>query len=136
MDLRILSRMGSDRCVKGEMRHCDTPEWAPLENLLGSDELCAHFMWMFDVELEDGEIVNAYKHRWTRRYVHLDRHGRAFAYMGADCYREVDPQDAIDDAFAGWEHELEPSERAALQAVLEGVQRPSGDRRSSSSAAS
>src|SRR5438270_14091138 len=59
--------MSREQYVKGEMRDGDTPDWAPLEALLGSDELCAHFMWMFKVELEDGAILNAYKHRWTKR---------------------------------------------------------------------
>jgi len=79
------------------------------------------------VELEDGEVVNAYKHRWTRRCVHLDRRGGAFAYMEGAGYREVDPNAAINAVFAGWECELEPSERATLRAALD---RCPGGRRS------
>jgi hypothetical protein len=94
------------------------PEWGPLESLLGSDALCAHFMWMFDVELEDGTILHAYKHRWTRCYFHLSLDGRAFLFTGEHHYREVDPYRAIKAVFAQWEC-CKPTdeERAALRAA-------------------
>jgi len=57
--------------IEGEMRQYDTPDWRPLEDVLCSGDLSAHFMWMTDIELEDGTIINAYKHRWTRQYLHL-----------------------------------------------------------------
>ena len=34
-------------------------------------------MWMFEVELEDGRKLHAYKHWWTRGYIHLTLDGRA-----------------------------------------------------------
>ena len=49
--------------LAGRMRHHDAPDWKALEALLGADELCARFMWMYDVVLEDGTILHAYKHR-------------------------------------------------------------------------
>lgn len=54
------------------------PDWRPLERLLGADELCAHVMWMFEVELDDGTVLNAYKHIWTRYYFHLCADARTF----------------------------------------------------------
>jgi hypothetical protein len=57
----------------------DTPTWEPLLKLAPDD--IEDFMWMFDVELDDGTRPHAYKHRWTRRYVHLTDDGRAFAYV-------------------------------------------------------
>jgi hypothetical protein len=38
------------------------------------------FMWMFEVELESGLRLHAYKHIETRKYLHLDKEGRAFVY--------------------------------------------------------
>lgn len=48
-------------------------------------------MWMFRDFLEDGVVVEAYKHSWTRQYLHLDSSGRAYEFVGVG-YREVDPQ--------------------------------------------
>ena len=77
--------------------------------------LCAHFMWMFAVELDDGTILNAYKHKWTRCYFHLAEDGRAFYYVPEDEYCEIDPYLAIKAVFANWQH-CDPTEeeRAAL----------------------
>ena len=63
------------------------PNWEPLLDL-APDEI-DDFMWMFQVELEDGAMVQAYKHWWTRRYVHLDFGGRAFVFIDEGTYEEV-----------------------------------------------
>jgi hypothetical protein len=60
-------------------------------------------MWMFDVELDDGVRVHAYKHMATRRYFHFAEDGRAFVFAGNERYREIRPRHAIYEAFAGWE---------------------------------
>ncbi len=106
------------RVLRGDMGRWDTPDWAALEALLGL-ELCSHFMWMFDVKLEDGTRLNAYKHRWTRCHFHLSGDGRAFYYTGDGRYCEVDPYDAIVAVFADWAvcHPT-AEEEAALQAAL------------------
>jgi hypothetical protein len=90
----------SDRIVRGEMTsQYDKPEWGPLLEL--APDHIDDFMWMFEVELESGLRLNAYKHIETRKYLHLDKEGRAFAYIWPDdirdvdepgSYREVDPQ--------------------------------------------
>ncbi|MDX6590010.1 MAG: ribonuclease VapC [Solirubrobacterales bacterium] len=54
------------------------------------------FMWMFEVELDRNHRIHAYKHYWTRRYIHLDHEGRAFAYCGDELYQEVDPLNHLD----------------------------------------
>ncbi len=111
--------MRSELFIEGRMRHHDAPDWAALEALLGADELCAHFMWMHDVVLEDGTILNAYKHRWTRCYFHLADDGRAFYYVDDDLYRELKPHTAIKAVFAKWECcNPTPEERRALRAAL------------------
>ncbi len=74
------------------------PDWGPLIEL--APEHVDDFMWMFEVELENGVKLHAYKHWETRRYLHLDHSGRAFVYLwdenlAADDdgrYEEVDPQ--------------------------------------------
>lgn len=47
---------------------------------------------MYRVELEDGSVIEAYKHSSTRRYVHLDECGRGYEFLGGRSYREVDPR--------------------------------------------
>jgi hypothetical protein len=76
--------------LAGEMLRSDTPEWKPLLDL--APDRIDDFMWMFEVELETGTRLHAYKHRWTRRYLHLACDGRAFAYCGDSRYREVGPR--------------------------------------------
>jgi hypothetical protein len=84
------------------MLNTDTPTWTMLEELVGM-ELAGWFMWMFEVELDDGTHLHAYKHRITRSYFHLAEDGRAFIFVGKHSYREIDRVTAIDFAFEGWE---------------------------------
>jgi hypothetical protein len=65
------------------------PEWEPLLNF--APDHVGDFMCMFAVELTDGTRLQAYKHYWTREYLHLDDEGRAFVYVGKDRYEEVNP---------------------------------------------
>jgi hypothetical protein len=88
----------SDRLVTGDITQGDTPSWTALEELL-EEELLGDFMWMFEVLLEDGTRLNAYKHRSTRRYFHLADDGRAFYYVSGDSYRQVDRPTAILSVF-------------------------------------
>jgi hypothetical protein len=84
---------------KGKTLGSCEPDWQPLIDLLLED-----FMWMFEVELTDGTHLHAYKHRGTRRYIHLTGDGRAFAYEWREpsegdqpaWYREVDPREHLD----------------------------------------
>lgn len=57
----------------------ERPNWAPLLALVGV-ELTGWFMWMGEVELSDGARVHVYKHRDTRRSVHVAEDGRTFYY--------------------------------------------------------
>ncbi len=75
--------------ISGEMTQYETPHWDPLLKLL-AEYLAADFMWMHEVELEDGTRLHAYKNRETRRYLHLTLDGRAFVYCDDDHYREVE----------------------------------------------
>jgi hypothetical protein len=65
------------------------PEWEPLLNF--APDHVVDFMWMFAVQLTDETRLQAYKHYWSRDYLHLDNEGRAFIYAGKDRYEEVNP---------------------------------------------
>lgn len=59
-------------------------------------------MWMFRDFLEEGIVVEAYKHSWTRQYLHLDATDRAYEFVG-EGYREVDPQKLLARVLRGCE---------------------------------
>ena len=71
------------------MLRVDEPEWEPLLNF--APDHVGDFMLMYAVELTDGTRLQAYKHYWTRDYLHLDDEGRAFIYAGKERYEEVNP---------------------------------------------
>jgi hypothetical protein len=71
------------------MLRAHEPEWEPLLNF-AADHV-GGFMWMYAVELTDGTRLQAYKHYWTRDYLHLDGDGRAFVYAANERYEEVNP---------------------------------------------
>jgi hypothetical protein len=84
----------------------DEPDWQPLRDLIHG--LLDDFMYMFAVDLEDGTRLHAYKHYWTRRYLHLDSERRAFVYLwdescpGRDGrYEEVNPAWILDLVLQG-----------------------------------
>jgi hypothetical protein len=71
------------------MLSADEPEWEPLLNF--APDHVVDFMCMFTVVLTDGTRLQAYKHYWTRDYLHLDNEGRTFLYAGNERYEEVNP---------------------------------------------
>lgn len=74
---------------RGTLTDHRKPTWEPLLDF-APDE-APDFMWMFQVELEDATVIEAYKHSWTRRYLYLDAAGRAYISVGCAGYEEVDP---------------------------------------------
>jgi hypothetical protein len=79
----------SDRIVRGVMTgQYDKPDWEPLLEL--APDHVDEFMWMFEVELESGLRLHAYKHIDTRKYLHLDKEGRAFVYIWPEKIRDDD----------------------------------------------
>jgi hypothetical protein len=83
-------------------------------------ELTGLFMWMFEIELRNRTRLHAYKHRFSRCYLHLARDGRCFAFVGDGYYRQITQYAAITDAFGWWDGDegpglrfLTPRERAA-----------------------
>jgi hypothetical protein len=82
------------RKFRGSEMQGEEPNWEPLLEL--APEEIDDFMWMFEVQLEDGGMVQAYKHWWTRRYVHLDFAGRTFIYLEPNLYEEADPGELLE----------------------------------------
>jgi hypothetical protein len=110
--------------VKGRVVQANTPAWKTLEDFVGED-LAGRFMWMFEVELDDGVRMDAYKERWTRGYLHLAEDGRAFEYAGpargedVGNYHEVERADALIDVFESRRHDLfTPEDEAELEKAL------------------
>jgi hypothetical protein len=99
---------------RGRVVNTRAPVWEPLFELV--PDHVGEFMWMHEVELEDGNRLHAYKHHETRRSMYLDHGRRAFVFIwderrdvddGSD-YEEVDPHGLLDLVLAG------PDERASL----------------------
>ena len=75
----------------------DEPDWGPLEAFLPED-LCGGFMWMNACEADGLGCVQAYKHSWTRRYLHLDADAQPYEYLGAGRLRRMRRTDAIEQS--------------------------------------
>jgi hypothetical protein len=85
---------------RGRTVQYETPVWQPLLDLLG-EELTGDFMWMFEVELDDGTRLQAYKHWYTRGYIHLSAEATAFVYESRDRYRSIEVPDILSAIFVG-----------------------------------
>ena len=86
--------MATERTVRGEMGQYEQPEWKPLEEAL-ADHILSQFMWMGEIRLETGEVLHAYKHRLTRRYLHLAADGTTYVYRGERGYAPTDAAEAV-----------------------------------------
>jgi hypothetical protein len=91
--------MYDETIVDGWLGSIDTPNWDPLESFLPL-VLCSGFMWMNSIELENGSELHAYKHRLTRRYLHLDNEADAWESLDRGRYRRMRHSDAIEQASA------------------------------------
>ncbi len=85
----MLDSVAREKGIEGEMLQGETPNWLPLALVAGID-LVEDFMWMFEVRLSDDRRLHAYKHRDTRRYLHLDDEANAFFYDEDDRYRSIE----------------------------------------------
>jgi hypothetical protein len=109
--------MGKKKYLTGRAVHPDEPNWEPLRKV-GGEWLLANFMAMFEVELETGVRLCAYKHIDTRRYVHLDPDGNAFQYVSAGAhqgaYKKWPFWEAFDQAIRDADFEMGWISRARL----------------------
>lgn len=76
------------RRLLGTRRADSVPDWRPLSGLSPGEVL--DFMWMHRVDLEDGTVVEAYKHWATRKYIYLDASGRGYELIGDRTFEEGD----------------------------------------------
>jgi hypothetical protein len=90
--------MARTRTIRGVVSQSDAPDWRPLEKTVGRD-LAGDFMWMHEVTLDDGRTLQAYKHIYTRRYVHLDSAGKALVHHGRERYRPHQVADVLAGVF-------------------------------------
>lgn len=116
--------MAPERAIRATVVQAEDPSWSSIEAALGT-ELAGWFMWMYELRLDDGTRVDAYKHITTRRYLHLAAAGLALQYSVEGRYRGVDLASAITTAFEGW-HRAAPRPRdvrlvAAAVASARGV---------------
>lgn len=81
--------MRSRKAIRGRVLKVNAPEWEPLLNL--APDVVVDFMWMGTIQLIDGTRLQAYKHYWTRDYLHLSEDGRAFVFVPKTRYEEVNP---------------------------------------------
>lgn len=119
--------MASKRGITGRIVQGGEPEWGPLLKI--APEIIGDFMWMFEVELADGRRLDAYKHFFTRGYVHLDPEGNAFAYVDtgrpSDLYRPVDLVLQLEAVLEPWWEELSATveQTAACWTVIDRLER-------------
>ena len=110
--------MPNYRTLRGRVCRLERPDWDPLIDLVGL-ELVRWFMWMGQIELVDDTQVHAYKHQATRRYLHVGKDRRLFAFQAPDIYLEIERADAIESVFAEWDGLLPEPDTAALRALAE-----------------
>lgn len=79
----------SSKPIRGKLLPVDAPEWEPLLNF--APDHVVDFMWMGTIQLIDGTRIQAYKHYWTRDYLHLSEDGRAFVFLPKTRYEDVNP---------------------------------------------
>ena len=105
--------------ITGRMSQGDRPDWRPLTRVM-DEELVGTFMWMYEVETSTSLRIQAYKHIFTRRYVHLDQDGRAWAWVGGDRYRRVPLAPLLEEALEEWWQGLgaTPDDVAAAWAAI------------------
>jgi hypothetical protein len=117
--------MARDKCgLEGYLAQYDEPEWRPLLAAVG-ERLTAGFMWMNDVELDDGSRLHAYKHIHTRAYLYLTEDGRAFERTPCGRYAPQRLDFAIKHALCGWWilRGWEPEDAEAVHEAVVNAQR-------------
>jgi hypothetical protein len=89
------------RCRDGEMVGYEEPVWEPLLGVVG-ERLTGTFMCMYMVHLENGIVLHAYKHIYTRCYLFLTDGGRAYSWTPCQRYAPMRLDWAIEAALCSW----------------------------------
>ena len=106
--------MDSEPIVGGSFCEPGRRDFTALEDLL-RDVIVTRFVWLFEVELEDGSRMDIYRHRDTCRDLFVAEDGRTFDYAARDKYREIDPFHALMDACV-WNYRWQFADGAAPSA--------------------
>lgn len=94
---------------RGTFTQAEHPNWEPALALLGPD-LTPWFQWMEELTLDDGTAVHVYRHRFTRRAIHIATHAHRTFFFDPEglpdtddvaLYGEHAPARAIRLTFAG-----------------------------------
>ncbi|HUZ29430.1 MAG TPA: hypothetical protein VMU90_09325 [Solirubrobacteraceae bacterium] len=114
--------------IGGRTVQVTQPNWDALRALV-DDELADRFMWMSEVELEDGTRLHGYQDEPSRRYLHLADDGRAFYFTREARYRQVDPRTALMALYidVGDAARLDEVQEAALRLALAKLDRDLGE---------
>lgn len=88
-------------CQGGEIIQGEEPLWEPLLRVVG-ERLTGTFMWMYEVELDGGLRLHAYKHIWTRSYVFLSEQSRAYQWTPCGRYAHQRLDWALEAALCNW----------------------------------
>lgn len=101
------------------------PDFEPLTQLL-PDELCRHFMAMYQSPSPDGVVIHAYKHIDTRRYLFIDDDGGTWSYGGMSSYSRIPLGSALEEAFCGWGDLVgyEPADAALVTRMVAVARQP------------
>jgi hypothetical protein len=110
---------GVPELFAGEIEGFDEPHWEPLERLAeGDPDVLGCFMWMHRVRLSDGRLVHAYKHWYTRRYLHLAEDGTAFTCrIDRELRLRTAPLEPVLRAVLAQLHDLEQVSREEREAA-------------------
>jgi hypothetical protein len=109
---RLLDPVGMDpeSIIGGSFCEPGRCDFTALEDLV-RDVIVSRFVWLFEVELEDGSRMDIYRSRDTCMDLFVAEDGRAFDWAGRGRYREIDPFEALIDACV-WGYRRPASEDA------------------------
>jgi hypothetical protein len=113
--------------MRGRAVQVDRPDWTALEQLV-SAELADRFIWMSEVELQDGTRVQVYKDNSAGRFLNLSQARQAFHYRDGR-YHDVDPRTALLGLYIDLDAgaRLDAVEQAALRLALAKLDRDLGE---------
>ena len=83
---------------------------------------------MCELRTRAGVAYHAYKHRETRRYLHLGPEAEAIEPVGDHRYERIDLADALEDALCPWWEDLgaTPEDTVACWIAIERARRLAG----------
>lgn len=84
--------MTTHNLIRGEVEQADDPFWDPLEAAIGKEH-AGWFMWMYQIRLENGVEIHAFKHIGNRQYLHIGTDGSLYWFVGPSSYLEVKLRD-------------------------------------------